>query len=72
MNHGVYLADLEDRQIRRGSVEALAAALVQAGISADSLLMGDWRQEAELLNSSEQDKLRVAMTIGQGGAGQAL
>ena len=57
MNHGVYLADLEDRQIRRGSVEALAAALVQAGITADDLLLGDWRHDAELLSSVEQGKL---------------
>jgi hypothetical protein len=65
LSQGVYLADLTDRQIMRGSIEDLAAALVQAGVAADNLLLGDWRQGAELLSSSEQNKLRFAMTSGK-------
>jgi hypothetical protein len=72
LSHGVYSADLDGRKIERGSVEDLAAALVQAGITADNLLLGDWREDAELLSSVEQTKLRVAMTAEQGRVGKHL
>lgn len=72
LSHGVYLADLQSQKIRRGSVEGLATALVQAGITADNLLLGDWRQDAEPLSSVEQTKLRVAMTVEQGKLGKHL
>ena len=61
MSHGVYLADLAGQMIMRGSVEDLAAVLVQKGITTDNLLLGDWRQDAGLLSSSEQKALRQAM-----------
>ena len=72
LNHGVYLAVLESRQITRGSIEGLASALVQLGISADHLLLGDWREGAELLSSSEQKELRIAMTTMSGVPAPAL
>lgn len=63
LTHGVYLADLGDRQIKRGSVEDLAGALVETGIATGDLLLGDCREGAELLSASEQDQLRAGMTI---------
>jgi hypothetical protein len=63
LTQGVYLADLDGRQIKRGSVEDLAGALVEAGIVAGDLLLGDWREGAELLSSSEQDELRATMKM---------
>jgi hypothetical protein len=71
LHQGVYLAVLEMRQITRGSIEDLAIALVQQGITADQLLLGDWREGAELLNSSEQKELRRAMAVMQGIPGPA-
>lgn len=65
LSHGVFLADLEGRKIMRGSVEDLAAALVQEGITPDELLLGDWREDAELLSPSEQHELRGLMAFGQ-------
>ena len=71
LNHGVYLAVLGSLQITRG-IEGLASALVQLGISADHLLLGDWREGAELLSSSEQKELRIAMTAMPGVPAPAL
>jgi hypothetical protein len=65
LSHGVFLADLDGQQIMRGSVGDLATALVQAGVTPDKLLLGDWRDDAELLSSSEQRELRAAMRGGQ-------
>ena len=63
LTQGVYLADLDGRQIKRGSIEDLARALVEAGITAGDLLLGDWRAGADLLSSSEQNELRASMKI---------
>lgn len=41
----------------RGSVGDLADALIQEGIMSENLLLGDWREDAELLSSSEQNDL---------------
>lgn len=65
LNHGVYLAVLDGQQITRGSIEGLADALVQRDIAADDLLLGDWREGAELLNAAEQAELRVALAAGK-------
>jgi hypothetical protein len=72
LSHGVFLADLDGRKIMRGSIEDLAAALVQAGVTPDKLLLGDWRDDAELLSLSEQHELRAAMTVGRDVAEQAF
>ena len=71
LSHGVFLADLNGRKIMRGSVEDLATALVQAGVTPDELLLGDWRDDAELLSSPEQHELRTAMKGGQDGVEHA-
>lgn len=65
LSYGVFVADLNGRKIMRGSVEDLAAALVQAGITLDELLLGDWREDAELLSPSEQHELCGLMAVGQ-------
>ncbi len=65
LGQGIFLADLEGRRIMRGSVEDLAAALVQVGITSDSLLLGDWREDTELLSKSEQNALCRAMAAGK-------
>ena len=70
LRHGAYLADLAGQQIMRGSVEDLAAALVEKGITTDNLLLGDWRQDAELLSSSEQKAFCQAMAARQVLAGR--
>lgn len=71
LSHGVYMADLAGQQIMRGSVEDLAAALVKIGVTIDNLLLGDWRQDAELLNSAEQRALHKAMAARQDSGGAA-
>ncbi|NNM56487.1 hypothetical protein [Acidocella sp.] len=72
LTQGVFLADLAGQRVMRGTVEDLAAALFQAGLTADDLLLGDWREDAELLTAVEQTELRQAMTSGQAAAGQAF
>jgi hypothetical protein len=57
LSDGVYLANLDGRRIMRGSVGDLADALIQEGIMSENLLLGDWREDAELLSSSEQNDL---------------
>lgn len=49
----------------RGSIEDLAAVLVQQGVSSDKLLLGDWRPDADLLSAAEQNELSQAMTAQQ-------
>jgi hypothetical protein len=63
LNHGVYLADLGERQIKRGSIPDLAVVLGEVGVTFGDLLLGDWREGAELLRSSEQTELRAAMMV---------
>ncbi|MGE4483237.1 hypothetical protein [Acidocella sp.] len=65
LSQGVFVADFDGRKIMRGSVQDLAAALVQAGITPDELLLGDWREDAELLSPSEQRELCGLMAVGQ-------
>jgi hypothetical protein len=61
LSDGVYLADVDGRRIMRGSLGDLATALAHEGVTSDDLLLGDWREDAELLSSSEQNELFQAM-----------
>jgi hypothetical protein len=47
----------------------LAIALAQEGITIENVLLGDWRKDAKLLSSSEQNELRQAMGALDGAAG---
>lgn len=72
LSDGVYLADVGGRQIMRGSISDLAAALVEAGIATEHLLLGDWREDAELLDASEQNELCIAMATERRGEDERL
>jgi hypothetical protein len=72
LSHGVFVAELAGRQVMRGSIDDLAAALTQAGLTVDDLLLGDWCPDAELLTSAEQLELRQGMLAGLAAADHAI
>jgi hypothetical protein len=60
-----YLATLSSGiQLMRGSLVDLADALRARGLSAENLLFGDWRVDAQLLEHAEQHQLIALMRLG--------